>query len=129
MDAEMGKYTQTITYKGKRMYVVNMAGLSEGECLKAFEEYKEAFIKESDIPAVIDMSDVKMTSAIFNKAREVQSATQAVASERQDAAVIGLSSLQRAVAQMFAKGVCYAVTQDQGKEWLVKEDQKRRRGK
>jgi len=129
MEAEMGKYTQTITYKGKRMYVVNMAGLSEGECLKAFDEYKEAFIREGEGPAVIDMSDVKMTSAIFNKAREVKAATEAVASERQDAAVIGLSSLQRAVAQMFAKGVCYAVTQDQGKEWLVKEDQKRRRGK
>ena len=42
----MAKYAQFITYKGKRMLFVNAAGLPEAECLVAFEELKQALIKE-----------------------------------------------------------------------------------
>jgi hypothetical protein len=40
--------------------------------------------------------------------------------------VVGLTGLQRAVAQLFGRGVHFVDTVEQGKEWLVREDNKRR---
>jgi len=41
-------------------------------------------------------------------------------------AVVGLNKLQKAVAQLFGRGSHYFDSIDQAKEWLVKEDEKRR---
>jgi len=41
-----GKYAQFITHKGKRILFVNAARLPEEECLEAFEEMKQAILKE-----------------------------------------------------------------------------------
>jgi hypothetical protein len=39
--------------------------------------------------------------------------------------VVGLSGLQGAVAQLFGRGIHFASTIEEAKEWLVKEDEKR----
>jgi len=39
-------------------------------------------------------------------------------------ALVGLTGLQKAVAQLFGRGVHFVDTVEQAKEWLVKEDDK-----
>ena len=123
----MGKYAQFITHKGKRMLFVNAGGLPEAECLTAFEEMKQAILKEgTGVLVLVDMSHLDMTTAIVNKAKEATAATKAIGIKDKPNAVVGLTGLQKAVAQLFGRGVHFADTFDEAKEWLVKEDDKRR---
>ena len=122
----MGKYAQFITHKGKRMLFVNAGGLPEAECLTAFEEMKQAILKEgTGVLVLVDMSHLDMTTAIVNKAKEATAATKAIGIKDKPNAVVGLTGLQKAVAQLFgSKEIYFADTVDQAKEWLVKEDEK-----
>jgi hypothetical protein len=123
----MGKYAQWITHKGKRILFVNATGLSEAECLIALEEMKQALLKEGAGSLVlVDMTHLDMTTAIVNKAKEATAATKVAGIKDRPNAVVGLTGLQKAVAQLFGRGVHFADTIDQAKEWLVKEDNKRR---
>jgi len=123
----MGKYAQFITHKGKRILFVNAAGLPEAECLIALEEMKQALLKEGTGTLVlVDMTHMEMTTAIVNKAKEATAATKAAGIKDKPNVVVGLTGLQKAVAQLFGRGVHFVDTVDQAKEWLAKEDDKRR---
>jgi hypothetical protein len=122
----MGKYAQWITHKGKRILFVNAAGLPGAECLIALEEMKQALLKEGTGSLVlVDMTRIEMTTAIVNKAKEATAATKTAGIKDKPNAVVGLTGLQKAVAQLFGRGVHFADSVDQAKEWLVKEDDKR----
>jgi len=122
----MGKYAQFITYKGKRILFVNAGGLPEAECLEAFEEMKQAILKEGKgVLVLVDMSGLEMTTAIVNKAKEATAATKAVGIKDKPNAVVGLTGLQKAVAQLFGRGINFVGTVEEGKERLVKEDDKK----
>jgi len=123
----MGKYAQFIAHKGKRILFVNAAGLPDAECLIALEEMKQALLKEGTGTLVlVDMTHMEMTTAIVNKAKEATAATKAAGIKDKPNAVVGLTGLQKAVAQLFGRGVHFVDTVDQAKEWLAKEDDKRR---
>ena len=123
----MGKYAQFITHKGKRILFVNAARLPEEECLEAFEEMKQAILKEGKgVLVLVDMSGLEMTTAIVNKAKEATAATKAAGIRDKPNAVVGLTGLQKAVAQLFGRGINFVDTVEEGKERLVKEDDKRR---
>jgi len=123
----MGKYAQFITHKGKRILLVNAARLPEEECLEAFEEMKQAILKEGKgVLVLVDMSGLEMTTAIVNKAKEATAATKAAGIRDKPNAVVGLTGLQKAVAQLFGRGINFVDTVEEGKERLVKEDDKRR---
>lgn len=123
----MAKYAQFITYKGKRMLFVNAAGLPEAECLVAFEEMKEALVKEGKgVLVLVDVSGLEMTTAIVNKAKEATAVTKAMGIKDKPNAVVGLTGLQKAVAQLFGRGINFVDTVEEGKERLVKEDDKKR---
>jgi len=124
----MAKYAQFITYKGKRILFVNAAGLPEAECLEAFEEMKQALLKEGKgVLVLVDMSGMeKMTTAVVNKVKEATAATKAIGIKDKPNAVVGLSGLQKAVAQLFGRGINFVDTVEEGKERLVREDDKKR---
>jgi len=71
-----------------------------------------------------DVSRVEMTTAIVNKAKEATAATKAIGIKDKPNAVVGLTRLQKAVAQLFGRGVHFVDTVEEGREWLVKEDDK-----
>jgi hypothetical protein len=122
----MAKYAQFITYKGKRILFVNAAGLPEAECLVAFEEMKEALIKEGKgVLVLVDLSGLEMTTALVNKAKEATAVTKAMGIKDKPNAVVGLTGLQKAVAQLFGRGINFVDTVEEGKERLVKEDDKK----
>ena len=123
----MGKYAHFITHKGKRILFVNAAGLPEAECLVAFEEMKQALIKEGKgVLVLVDMSNITMTQKITNKAKEATAATTAIGIKDKPNAVVGLTGLQKAVAQLFGRGLHFSNSIDEAKDWLVREDDKGR---
>ena len=72
----MGKYTNWITYKDKRILTVNAASLGEAEIIAAFEEMKQELFRDRSGPLLlIDISGIDMTTAVINKAKELTAAT------------------------------------------------------
>jgi len=123
----MGKYVQWTTHKGKRILFLNGAGLREAEYMAALEELKQEILKERDGAMVlVDATKTEMTTPTVNKAKEVAAATKAKGIPDRPSVVVGLSGLKRAVAQLFGRGIHFASTIEEAKEWLVKEDEKHR---
>jgi len=123
----VSKYTQWITHKGKRLLFVNGPGLSEAQYMEAMEEMKREILKEKDGALVlVDVTGIEMSKAVINKSKEVVNATKEAGIPDRPNVVVGLTGLQRAVAQLFGRGVHFVDTVEQGKEWLAKEDDKRR---
>jgi hypothetical protein len=123
----MGKYAQWVTHRGKRMLFVNCARLGEAEIVAAFDEMKDELLKERIGPMVlIDISDIDMTTVLISKAKELTAVTKDAGIKDGPNAIVGLTGLQKAVAQLFGRGVHFADSLDEAKEWLVKQDEKRR---
>ena len=123
----MGEHMQWVTHKGKRILFVNCARLGEAEILASFEEMKQELLKERTGPMVlIDISDIDMTTALIGKAKELTAATKEAGIKDGPNAIVGLTGLQKAVAQLFGRGVHFADSVGEAKEWLVREDNKRR---
>jgi hypothetical protein len=123
----MGKYTQFITYKGKRILHTNAAGLEEAEVMAALEEMKQALLKEGvETGSLVDVTGLNMSKAFVNKAQEVNAAVEKTPGWGRASAIVGITGLQKAVAQLFSKGVHYAGSVEEAKEWLVKEADKSR---
>jgi methanogenic corrinoid protein MtbC1 len=119
------KYVEWITYKGKRILVVNGPGLKEAQYIEAMEEMKQEVLKEKDGALVLaNVSGLDMTKAVVNKSREVVNATKEAGIPNRANVVVGLTGLQKAVAQLFGRGVHFVDTVEQAKELLVKEDDK-----
>jgi hypothetical protein len=122
----LGKYAQFITHKGKRILLVNGPGLSESQYMEAMEEMKQEILKEKDgVMVLVNVTGIGMTKAVVDKSKEVDKATKEAGIPLRGNAVVGLTGLQKAVAQLFSRGVYYANTIEEAKEWLVREDDKR----
>jgi hypothetical protein len=123
----MGKYVQWISHKGKRILFVNGAGLREAQYIEAMEEMKQEILKEREGAMVlVDATKTEMTTPTVNKGKEVAAATKAKGIPDRPSVVVGLTGLQRAVAQLFGRGIHFSGTIEEAKEWLIKEDDKRR---
>jgi hypothetical protein len=123
----LGKHAQFITHKGKRILLVNGPGLSESQYIEAMEEMKQEILKEKDgVMVLVNVTGIEMTKAVIDKSKEVDKATKEVGIEDKPSAAVGLTGLQKAVAQLFARGTHWTATIEEAKEWLVKEDDKRR---
>jgi hypothetical protein len=123
----LSKYVEWITYKGKRILVVNGAGLKEAQYIEAMEEMKQEVLKEKDGALVLaNVTGIGMTKGVIDKSKEVVEATEKAGIPNRLNVVVGLTGLQRAVAQLFGRGVRFVNTIEQAKELLVKEDDKRR---
>jgi len=125
----MGKHVQWIEHKGVRILFLNVKGLAEAENFEAQEELKQELLKDrSSPPVLVDLSNTVMTQKTSGKSKEVAAATKAIGMPDGPTAVVGLNKLQKAVAQLFGRGSHYFDSLDQAKEWLVKEDKKRKKG-
>lgn len=124
----MGKYVQWIEHKGVRILFLNGKGLAEEENFEAQEELKQELLKDrSSPPVLVDLSNTVMTQKTSGKSKEVAAATKAIGMPDGPTAVVGLNKLQKAVAQLFGRGSHYFDSLDQAKDWLVKEEEKRKK--
>ena len=123
----MGKYVQWTTHKGKRILFLNAKGLREAEYMLAMEEMRQELLRERDgVLVLVDATGTEMTTKTTNKAKEVAAATKAKGIPDKPSVVVGLTGLQRAVAQLFGRGIHFSSTIEEAREWLVKEDEKHR---
>jgi len=123
----MGKYVQWATHKGKRILFLNAKGLREAEYMAAMEEMRQELLKERDgVLVLVDATGTEMTTKTTNKAKEIAAATKAKGIPDKPSVVVGLTGLQRAVAQLFGRGIHFSSTIEEAKDWLVKEDEKHR---
>jgi hypothetical protein len=121
----MGKYAQWITHKGKRILFLNAKGLREAEYITALEEMRQELLKEREGALVlVDATGTEMTTPAVNKAKEAAAASRAKGIPDRPSVVVGLSGLKRSVAQLLGGGLHFASTVEEGKDWLVKEDDK-----
>lgn len=126
----MAKYAQWIEHKGKRILFVNGPGLSEAQYIEAMEEMKQEILKEKDGALVlVNVAGIDMTKAVVDKSKEVVNVTKEAGIPDRANVVVGLTGLQKAVAQLFGRGVQFVDTVEEGKERLVKEDEKRQKKK
>lgn len=124
----MGKYVQWIEHKGVRILFMNGKGLAEAENFEAQEELKKELLRDrSSPPVLVDLSSTVMTQRTSGKSKEVAAATKAAGLPDGPSAVVGLNKLQKAVAQLFGREAHYFDSIDQAKEWLVKEEKKRKK--
>ena len=77
---------------------------------------------------LVNVTGIGMTKAVVDKSKEVDKATKEAGIPLRGNAVVGLTGLQKAVAQLFGRGVHFVDTVEQAKELLVKEDDKRHKG-
>ena len=89
---------------------------------------KQALVEEGQgVLVLADVTHVKMTKAVIDKAKATVDATKAIGIKDKPNAVVGLTGLQKAVIALFgSKRMGFVDTVDQGKEWLVTEDDKPR---
>jgi hypothetical protein len=125
----MGKYVSRITYKGKEMLFMNARGVNEEEAIAAWEEMRQEILKKQNTRlTLIDGTDIAITPAILRKAKEASSGE---ADPDSRAVFVGMTPIQRSTAELIARGmhlnVHFCNTLEEGKEWLVKEDNKPRK--
>jgi hypothetical protein len=124
----MAKYTKWITHKGRRILFVSASGLREAEVIAALEEMKQDLFRDRSGPLLlIDISGIDMTTAVINKAKQLTAATKDAGIQDGPNVIVGLTGLQKAVAQLFARGVHFSDSVGEAKDWLVKQDEKRRK--
>ena len=121
----MAKYVRSLTYKGREILFMDARGVSGEEGIAAWDEMKQEVLKRHDTHLrLIDGRDIAITPAIVRKAKDVAEMGRGQSDIR--VAFVGLSGLQKSTAQLIAKGVnlrvhfCDAL--EEGKEWLIKED-------
>jgi len=125
----VGKYVQWIEHKGVRIIFLNGKGLNEADNFSAQEELKEELLRDrSSPPVLVDLSKTAMTQKTANKSKEVAAATKAAGLPDGPTAVVGLNKLQKAVAQLFSRGSHFFDSIEEAKEWLVREENKRKKG-
>jgi hypothetical protein len=125
----MAKYVSRITYKGKEMLFMNARGVNEEEAIAAWEEMRQEILKKQNTRlTLIDGTDIAITPAILRKAKEASSGE---ADPDSRAVFVGMTPIQRSTAELIARGmhlnVHFCNTLEEGKEWLVKEDNKPRK--
>src|SRR5512137_1861841 len=108
---------------------MNVKGLPEEENFAAQDELKQELLRDgSGRPVLVDLSKTAMTKKTADKSKEVFAATKGAGLPEGPTAIVGLNKLQKAVAQLFDKGAAHYVDSlEEAKEWLVKEEGKRRK--
>jgi len=110
------------------MVFLNGKGLAEAENIVAQEELKQELLRDrSSSPVLVDLSNTTMTQTTSNKSKEVAAATKAAGIPDGLIAVVGLNKLQKAAAQLFGRGAHCFASIEQAKDWLVKEEDKRKK--
>jgi hypothetical protein len=126
----MGKYVRHITHKGRDIVFMDTKGANEEEGIAAWEEMRQELAKiQGGHLSLIDATKVSLTPAILRRAKE-SSGPKAHPDSR--TCFVGLTALQKSTAELVARGIHlnmhFCQTLEEGKEWLVRGDDKGHKG-
>ncbi len=127
----MAKYVRPIVYKGKQIWLLDVANKGEKEVTAGWDEAKEVMAKETaGFLGLIDATNTPMSVALMNKAKEV--AAMAKGDPRYRIALIGATGMAKSLGEIHAKtrrvNARFFDKMEDGKEWLVKEADKPQKG-
>jgi hypothetical protein len=117
----MSTYTQWIQHKGKKILFCNYAGCNEAQYLAGVTEMEQELMKQptgTKIPLLIDVTKSSMTIATRDRGKQtIEVLTKANITT--DTAMVGISGIQKIIAQAISKDVHYANDMESAKDWLV----------
>ncbi len=128
----MAKYVRWIAHGGKEILFMDTARVSGEAGIQAWEEMRLEMMKRPDVRLIlIDTTDITLEAKTMAKAKEVAAGVKRNPDAR--IAFVGMTPLQKSTAQLIARGfrleAHFCKTVDEGKEWLVQEDNRQRRGR
>lgn len=118
------KYTQWMTYKGKRILYVNLSKKNEVEVKEALREYLGEAKAQPGSPSLMDFSGTVMSKITQQAGKEMTLELERFMKDKgiqpAPTAIVGLSLLGRTVASLISASELnyYANTLDDAKEWL-----------
>ncbi len=121
----MGKHIERITYKGKEILFLDISGSNEEERLAAWEEARQLLLRQQHGRlSLVNVQNITLAPRSMKKAKEAAEAAKAQRGHR--IAFVGLTGLQKSTAEIALRSMGvrahFCSTLEQGKEWLVKED-------
>lgn len=130
MKGETVKYVKWIAHKDKEILFMDAAGTSAAEGMAAWEEMRQELSKERDVRLIlIDGTNAKMDKGTLQKAKGVVD----VAKKKPGTPVacVGMNDgFQKTMAQLMATrlrlNAHFCANLEEGKNWLVTEDERRR---
>ena len=124
----MGEHIQWITHQGKRILVVNYAGITEEEeYMKAIDEFEAEMIKQPkghQVRALVDVTGSVLTPRITERNKEIEKKARESGIPDSPTALVGLSGFKMAVVQalsFFRPDLYIAESLEAAKDWLVKQ--------
>ena len=130
-EAKMGKYINRITHKGKQILFMDTAGMGEEDGIAAWTEMKQELLKEQGgCLILVDATGITMAPESVSRAKEAAAALRENPGNR--IAFVGMTGLQKSTAGLIAKGmrlnVHFSKTQEEARDWLVKDEDRHRKG-
>jgi hypothetical protein len=112
-----------ITHKGVRILALDGKNLKEDELCESIEKHSETAIANKINLMLLDVTNTRSTTKVkdvsFKSRKKMDDALGQCYS-----AIIGLSSLQRLVANTVNRDQYFATDMEDGKNWLVKKSAK-----
>jgi hypothetical protein len=124
----MGTVLQWLEHRGHRILLADFSNIrDEEEYLRAFDEMEEEVRAHSEgrrVPAIVDVTDSVLSTAITERARAMMAALKEEGIPDSPTAMVGMTGLQKAVVhalQFFRRDIYVAESIEDAKEWLVKQ--------
>jgi hypothetical protein len=129
---KMAKYVRWITFRGREILFMDTPRVTGEAGIAAWEEMEQELQRRPDVRLIlVDTTDITLESKTMAKAKEAAAAVKHNPDAR--IAFVGMSALQKSTAQLIARGLHlqahFCKTLDEGKEWLIQEDTRQRRGR
>ncbi len=121
----MGDRIRWIEHQGLKILVEEFTNLPEAEFVKAIQEAEKAMLESGDknIFVLAKMEGVRMTDITKEAGQSLVDNTKAQGITVHSA-MLGLSSLQRIIANAVKRDMYFGKTDDDAKDWLLKQAEK-----
>ena len=121
----MGDRVRWIEHKGLRILYEEYSNLPEDDLVKTIQEAESAAIAsgDKDVFIITMMADIRMTDKVREVGQEFVDNTKANGITIH-VAILGLSKIQRMLANVIKRDMYFAKNEEDAKEWLVKHAEK-----
>jgi hypothetical protein len=112
-----------ISHKGKKILYANYGGLAEQEYLAALEETQAEILKQpsgSNTLLLTDMTDTHITPATRDKGKDMSVKIRA-AGKATSPAIVGITGVQKIIAQAIKRDAYFAKSVAEAKEHLASQ--------
>ena len=114
---------QWIEYKGKKILFCDFSGIDENQYMTGVDMMEKELLAQppgSNVPLLIDVSNSRMTLATRDRGKKTVDVL-LTTSITTKTVMIGITGLQKLIAQAISRDVHYANDLDSAKDWLANQ--------